>query len=157
MILYVMISYTVKNPPQKFTEGQLKMEPWRFLSHAFSTTYMLSAIAPASQLLLVANKNAELTALLLFWPVSRGAHVKNLWGGERWPLGTNFLQKWFRKGIMPLRHISILMADALYFYLHCLSYYISILIVFHNSCYKGSGNLWAENFGKYRLAKLQTI
>ena len=32
-------------------------------------------------------------------------------------------------------HISILMVDAPYFYRHCLSYYISILIVFYNSCY----------------------
>jgi len=54
---------------------------------------MLSGIATACRLLLVANKNAELAALLLFWAVSRGAHVKNLWGGGCWPLGTGFLQK----------------------------------------------------------------
>ena len=32
-------------------------------------------------------------------------------------------------------YISVHMVDAPYFYRHCLSYYISILIVFYNSCY----------------------
>ena len=57
-----------------------------------------------------------------FRVVDRGRTCKEFIGGC-WPLGTDFLQKWFRKGMMPQRHRLIFLSLSLM--LH-----ISIVIVY---------------------------
>ena len=62
----------------------------------------------------------------------QGCTCKEFTGGC-WPLGTDFLQKMILQrhhATEAQTYISILMVDAPYFYRHCLSYYISIVIVF---------------------------
>ena len=63
-------------------------------------------------------------------------------GGEELAPPDRLFTKWFRKSTMPHRHRLIFLPSWLMFH-------ISIVIVFHNYCYQGSGS---ENFGNWVLS-----